>query len=410
MSPKLYLFLPARSNELNALNSVVLNWVYEDTSNELKLAQGQLADVVKTAINHHIIVVIPGEDVLFLTAVVPGKDVKRIQQAVPYVLEDSVIDDVDNLYFAVNKSASSDSDSQYDVSVINKQYFESIILQLKTAGIQPNTIMADYWLLPENNLLLNEDRVIFNAADLKFSSPSTSVINLNDDELISEQSINLIECGNETDKNPNINRLLTNPNVKKEHWDAHPLLYLAKNHKFGNGVNLLQGNYKKKKNWSQDVKMWLPVAALFLIWISIQGATFIVDYISLSKKNTTLNAEIVNVYKKTFPDSRRIIDAKAQMKQKLNDLKKRNGQSGRSFSKMLSGTAGIFNNTRGFEIKTLRYYDGRINLEFQIASLQALDKLKNELTNTAGYRVEIQNASSGKENVTARLQIIGDEL
>ena len=119
---------------------------------------------------------------------------------------------------------------------------------------------------------------------------------------------------------------------------------------------------------------------------------------------------ITKIYKKAFPKSRRIIDAKAQMQQKLTSLKKRKGQSGRSFTEMLSGSAEIFSRTKGLKIKSLRYYDGHINLELQIASLQALDKLKGQLSKEKGYQVEIQNASSEKETVTARIQIIGAEL
>ena len=119
--------------------------------------------------------------------------------------------------------------------------------------------------------------------------------------------------------------------------------------------------------------------------------------------------EITKIYKSAFPKSRRIIDAKAQMQQKLTSLKKRRGQSGRSFTEMLSSSASIFAKSQGLKIKSLRYYDGRINLELQISSLQALDKLKDQLNKEKGYKVEIQNASSGKDAVTARIQIFGAE-
>ena len=98
------------------------------------------------------------------------------------------------------------------------------------------------------------------------------------------------------------------------------------------------------------------------------------------------------------------------MKQKLDQLRKRKGKSGRSFTNMLSASARVFSVSKGLIIKSLRYYDGRIDLEVQIASLQALDKLKEQLQKENGYQVEVQNASSGKETVTARLQIIGAAL
>ena len=188
----------------------------------------------------------------------------------------------------------------------------------------------------------------------------------------------------------------------------HPLVYLVKNRSNSN-VNLLQGTYKKKKDWSKTGKRWLPVTILFTVWLLVQGSLFILDYISLNKQNKSLNSEITKIYKKTFPKSRKIIDAKAQMQQKLTALQKRKGQSGRSFTEMLSNSASIFSSSKGLKIKSLRYYDGRINLEIEIASLQALDKLKDRLSKEKGYQVDIQNASSGKTLVTARIQILGAE-
>ena len=119
MNAPFFLFLPARSNEQTELGSVTLSWVYEDVNNELKLAHGLLSDAAIAAAQKYITIIVPGEDVLFLTAEVPGKNIQRIQQAVPYVLEDSVIDYVDELHFAIKKSSSDSLDNQYNVSIIS---------------------------------------------------------------------------------------------------------------------------------------------------------------------------------------------------------------------------------------------------------------------------------------------------
>ncbi len=406
MSANFYLFLPAQSNESIELESVALSWVYEDANNELKLAQGLLRDAAIAASQHHITVVLPGEDILFLTAEVPGKNIQRVRQAVPYVLEDSVIDDVDELYFSINKTNNDPSDNQYNVAVINKEYLESVITQLENSGIHADAMTADYLLLQENNtLFFDGTRVLFNSPNLKFASAIDSTINLADEEVLK-----LISCDKENESNSQIDKLIKNVDLVRERCNASSPLCLVKNSSNNTAINLLQGIYAKKKNWSQAGKTWIPVAALLLVWLCVQGGLFVFDYISLSKQNKALNTEITKIYKKAFPKSRRIIDAKAQMQQKLTSLKKRKGQSGRSFTEMLSGSAEIFSRTKGLKIKSLRYYDGHINLELQIASLQALDKLKGQLSKEKGYQVEIQNASSGKETVTARIQIIGAEL
>ena len=399
MNKNFYLFLPLNKNGLK-LDSAVLTWVYEDSHSQLQMAKGSLNDAAKAAAGNFITVIFPGEDVLFLQAEVPGKNIQRVQQAVPYVLEDSVIDDVDNLYFAISNSNAA-RDNQYDISAINTIYFESVIDQLEAVDLYADVMTTDYFLNKNNVLLFDGKRVVFNSDKLKFSSDINSLKNLPKDDFAGSK---LVDCsGEQKDRLEDFNLDILNCN--------DPLsIYLIKNCSGYSGINLLQGDYKKKKDWSGTSKKWLPAAVLFIVWLIVQGGIFVFDYIDLSKKNKRLNIEITNIYKQSFPESRRIIDAKAQMKQKLDQLRKRKGISGRSFTNMLSGSARIFSTSKGLIIKSLRYYDGRINLEIEIANLQELDKLKEQLQKENGYQVEIQNASSGKETVTAQLQIIGAAL
>lgn len=409
MSTPFFLFLPVQNNQEVDLGSVTLTWVYEDINSDFKLGHGLLSDVVMVAEQKSITVIVPGEDVLFLTAEVPGKNIQRIQQAIPYVLEDRVIDDVDALYFAIKKSTADNLDTQYDVSIIDQHYFESVIKQLENAGVYADKMIADYFLLAEDSsLFFDGERILFNNPEVKFSSVIDSALFFDDESFNKDKPLKLINCDKSDVENKALIMLKETMDVTEEQCELHPLVYLVKNRSNSN-VNLLQGTYKKKKDWSQTGKKWLPVAILFAVWLLVQGSLFILDYISLSKQNKSLNAEITKIYKKTFPKSRKIIDAKAQMQQKLTSLQKRKGQSGRSFTEMLSNSASIFSTSKGLKIKSLRYYDGRINLEIEIASLQALDKLKDRLNKEKGYQVEIQNASSGKSLVTARIQILGAE-
>lgn len=396
-----YLFLPRRNTEALALNSITLSWVYENESKQFTLAKGSLSEAVLASVGHNITVILAGEDVLFLQASVPGKNQQRVQQAIPYILEDNVIDDVDELYFAIEKENNEPSDQTYNVSVINKGYFELVLKQLKDAGIQADIMMADYFLISDDNtLFFDGSKTVFNSPSVKFSSSVDSALSLAGLEVVK-----LII--HDEENNTSLNHLVENLNVQKESYHSEPLQFLINNVSKIQAVNLLQGAYKKKKDWSQPAKKWFPAAALFFIWLCVQGGLFITDFISFSNQNKHLNSEITKIYKNTFPNARRIIDARAQMEQKLTSLKKRKGQSGRGFSEMLSGSAKALSTSKGLVIKSLRYYDGRMSLEIDIASLQALDKLKDKLNKENGYQVEIQNASSGKEKVTARIQIVG---
>ena len=193
MSTPFFLFLPVRNNQETDLASLTLSWVYEDINNDLKLGHGLLSDVATAAVQKDITIVVPGEDVLFLTAEVPGKNIQRIQQAIPYVLEDRVIDDVDALYFAIKKSTSDNLDNKYDVSIINQHYFETVIKQLEKAGVYADKMIADYFLLAEDtSLFFDGKRLLFNNSEIKFSSAIDSTLFLGDESFNKDKSLKLI--------------------------------------------------------------------------------------------------------------------------------------------------------------------------------------------------------------------------
>lgn len=405
MSAQFYLFLPLKVDTPDELLLTEFCWVFADVNNELKLVRGLPEDAAKAALNYSVTLILPGEDVLYLSATVPGKNLQQVQQAVPYVLEDNVIDDVDELHFAISKKNT--GDNEYDVAVINEQYFNSIVTQLGSLGIQLDRVIADYFLLQPKTLFSDGTRLLCNCEDTKFSLLPGKHLKLTELGMSKNDIDKLVYCHPEPSSENNLSAYKDELEIEIEQSPIQPYLYLVKNCPAAPGINLLQGAYRKKKNWSKAGKAWMPAAAAFLIWLLVEGVMFVADYISLSNQSHKLNEQMVQIYKSTFPGARNISNPRARMESQLLSLKKRKGQNGRGFTEMLSGSAAIFANTPGLKIKTMRYYDGRINLELKVASLQALDKLKLQLINEQGYQVEIQNASSDKENVSARIQITG---
>lgn len=394
MNAVFYMFLTREVDSHADLALSEINWVYKNVNNELHVGCGSLTEAAEKSKGFQIAVVLKGEDVLFLNAEVPGNNMQRVRQAIPYLLEDSLIDDVDDLHFAIKKY----QENNYHVAIINKLYFGQILSELKKSGINPAIVTTDYLLLDGDGILFSDgERVLYKSTGISFSVASTTDVSFN-----TLEPKKIIQCG--TSKQQFLDDFTA---IESEVCENQPFLCLLENSSVNDSVNLLQGEFKETKKWSETGKNWLPVAAVLLVWLSLQGGLFIADYIGYSQKNEALKNQINTIYKNTFPDAKRIVNAKAQMQQKLSDLQKRKGQSGRSFSNMLTANAAILSKTKGLKIKSLRYYDGRINLELELASLQVLEKLKMELSKNKGYIVEVKNASSTKNNVTAQLQISG---
>ena len=406
MSSEYYLFLPA-CKQLDAIaDNGEVSWVSYDQQQNPVFARGSLEHAAEQAKGKKVTVVINGRDVLFLQADVPGKNLRVVQQAVPYLLEEQLVDDVENLHFAIRHHADSAVANRYDVLVINQSCLMAIIQLLEEKQIHADIITADYLLLPHESLLLTGSRVLFSSSPSSFATEADSAVLAEPLDIEENQSIKVIACDN-ADRDIALDSLLQGKpfNIEQCHtsWQQALVAEAGKQEPF----NLLQGRFKKKKNWSAQGRAWLPAASVFLLWLLLQGGLFITDYIILQKQASALDKKINALYRQTFPQAKRIVNARVQMQQQLDALRKKKGQGGNRFSTMLLASAEVLSRIPGLEIRTLRYYDGRLNLELKLADLQQLEKLKQEIDTEKGYQVDVQGASSEKDHVIARIQISG---
>src|SRR5439155_128199 len=79
---------------------------------------------------------------------VPVKAGAKLQQLVPYALEEHLADDIDDLHFAIGKRAG--ESSRAPVAVVARALLDEWLAMLHAGGIEPEAIYADSELLPHN--------------------------------------------------------------------------------------------------------------------------------------------------------------------------------------------------------------------------------------------------------------------
>src|SRR5580704_6318745 len=120
---------------------------------------GPLALAAPRAVGRRICVLVPGTDVLLTDPEVPMKAGTKLQQVVPYALEEQLADDIDDLHFALGKRAA--DSHRTPVAVVSRTLMDEWLAALRAAGIEPECLYADSELLPANPgqavALLEED-------------------------------------------------------------------------------------------------------------------------------------------------------------------------------------------------------------------------------------------------------------
>jgi type II secretory pathway component PulL len=89
----------------------------------------------------------------------------------------------------------------------------------------------------------------------------------------------------------------------------------------GQGFNFRKDAFEVKRHYPA-LKAWIRKAALFLIIIlSLLAIDLGTDYYLLRKRYTALDQNIKQIFRKTFPETRRIVDPVQQMRVKINKMK-----------------------------------------------------------------------------------------
>lgn len=400
MSHKLFVSIP-----VDFQADSVVSWMPADVP---RLAQGGLAELAAAATGYDVVVVVPGEEILQTVVKVPGKNRQRVLQALPFALEEQLIDDIDELHIALGAQLEVGS---YQVAVMHRARLQQILDVFELAGVYPVQLVADYMLLPAQQesvqLLIDKQRFMLRHQQTAFAAHRSNLAALVNAAVPQDVPLRALNCAGESE---DIQAALPEYQIQTDSIVSPVLAWLVQNADLSQGVNLLQGEYQRSKKNKLLWRPWYPVAALFLVWLVVEASMGIVNYVRLSRQQAYLQNQIETIYRglyPNFPKQRKVIDARSRIETELKKLRSKGAQGGSGFNEMFSASATILHKTPGLIIKSLRYNDGRIDLEVQLAKLQDLDELKAGLQQQAGWQVEIQNASSEKDFVTARLQIKG---
>src|ERR1700733_3855809 len=112
------------------------------------LRSAPLSAVTPQAAGRRICVLVPASDVLLTDAEVPAKSGARIQQIVPFALEEQVAEDIDSLHFAVGRRVG--GSARIPVAVVSRALLDGWLGQLHAAGLSPECLYADSSLVPDN--------------------------------------------------------------------------------------------------------------------------------------------------------------------------------------------------------------------------------------------------------------------
>lgn len=385
-----------------------IHWVLvDDGGNAIGEPQtGTLEEAAPQVDGGKLSVVLPGDWVMLISAQVPGGSQSRALKAVPFVLEESLAEDIESLHFALGDKTTAD---EYPVAVVSRALMDTMQEKFLQVGIRPTHMVVDAQALPlfegeqawtaylDNNLMILRESV-YQGYSLEADNAVFMLSHrLNESKENAPEKLIVYR----SDENaPAL--ALPGQDIDIQYYDCVHLLGL-----FGEGlkntkaINLLQGDYSYKQQFDKVWKPWRPALALAAALMLLFGAGKFLQLQDLITHDVALRIEMENVLKRTFPQIRRIVQPRKQMKSEMAKLGATSAGLVTTIEIVASGVleAGDTN------LNAISYRKGRLDLQLDTDALPTLDKLKKLLEKDGKLAMTIQSANREDGRIRSRVRV-----
>lgn len=331
----------------------------------------------------------PGSEVLLFPQVrLPVRSGRTLAQALPYALEDQLLDEPEKLHFAYVRHTEA-----LAVAVVARARLEHWQAALTEIGLFPEAIAPaplslplkgpTHWALAwlDREVLLVRQGEYAGFACLGPFEPKQPPALL----------VAALAEARAHDEMPERLVVYANPRpeaISMEDWSAAlgvPIEEDGRDFRFYDPVipslNLLQGTYAPVGRWRAGVRPYAPAAAMLAITLA---GTLIVDAVTwwqLHQSQRALAAEMQTLYRLAFPSSQTALDPYRQMQRELERLegaysnRVATSAGASEFLGLLTRAAGALDAQPGLQLLALRYRSEGLGLVLHAADLETVHRL-----------------------------------
>ena len=420
MADKIYLRIP-RDEQAPAV------WLHPRGEGGPALGRGPLAQAAEAIGAQPVTVLVPTENVLLTRVELPVRNRQRLLKALPFALEEDLVDPVDQLHFAPGPAGGEAGATA--VAVVRDEHMQQWCAALDEAGIQATTMLPDVlalprrdngwslWLAPgvallrtsaSQGLALDADNLdVLLPAMLAHQRPTG---NDTEDEPEAPLRIDLYLSADTTPGDGLREMLAQYSDDIREH-QVGELLELVRSPPEDSlpepvrGLpNLRQGAHASHNEQRELWRRWRPVAALVAVVVVLQFGLNVWELQRLDSRAQALQTETEEVFRATFPDVQRIVDMRVQARREMNRLRQGGEDGDAGFLWLMEQLARAMDAADDVRLGSLSYQAGRLELQLTAPELAAIENIRAQARN-GSVDADIQSVSSQDDGVSVRLTL-----
>jgi general secretion pathway protein L len=386
------------------------SWIVLDDHSEIvqTVLHGDLKELHELINQYEIHVIIPGQDVLLTSADLPKLSRDRLLHALPYAVEEKLIDDIDHLHFSIGKI----TNHGIPTAIISKEKIESYLKQLSEFGISPTLMIPSILALPwsSNQWTVHcDDKISVVRIDTfnGFACDKTNLATLLQLQLLETphkpDSIH-IENTSQTLMNIALDPILINETLISEAHFLDKIAILLGTQPY---INLLQGSYRPKRKTTQTKKMWTLAGILAIAWFSLSLLSNSISFFILHHAKTMTDEDIQRIYSQQFPTATSVVAPRERME---SALKKASADANSNdFLILLGLLSNALTKTSDIYLLNFNYEEKRLNVTVSANSFNALDAFTEQLTKE-NLKAKQHNAAIAGDKVKANIMISKGDL
>ncbi|CAM2985448.1 type II secretion system protein GspL [Shewanella amazonensis] len=362
-------------------------------SGELPGAES-LASLTERAGNRPVDILVPASSMTLTEIHLPEKGQRQALKALPFMLEENIAQDVDDMHFVVG----SRDGERLSVAAVAHEQMQTWLGWLADAGLKARRLVPDCLALPLESC---EWAAMLMGQELLVRTGKGSGLNLPQDWLPVALPMMLAD----KDTAPSVatynDMNIPGADVKPQTLDL-PMLVLARG-VLQAPMNLLTGSYKPKRELSKHLLQWksalIVVAVALLLSLVNKGLTIY----QVGTQAEVLKAESEAIYRQVVPGSSRIVNLRSQLD---NEVRKLSGSgSGAEFFSMLQRLKTSFAAVPELKPNSLRFDSARSEIRMQVTAKDyaQIEKFK-ELVGK-DFELEAGAMNSSDEAVTSTLTL-----
>ena len=328
------------------------------------------------------VVAVPSETVLLLPVTLPVRGRRQRLQALPYVLEEQLLEDVENLACLLAEGA--EEDGRLAAAACSRERVAGWHTVLEESGLGVETLVPDALLLPwrpktwtlaydgPERILVRHGRALGGVVHPRLLP------------------FYLERLGAEARERGHFPEILVAYGVERPEgvaeaaWDPRAGDWLTEPDPNPPRLDLLANFASERSRAERRWRPWRASMALAAVWLLVLWAHLGLDVYRFGRERQDLKRRIVTLFHRTFPQDRHIVDIRVQMARGLSQLARR--ASAGNWARLLADAAVARPGRLRFTAAI--YRNGKLELTVEDHSSQDLVRFLHTLERAPGIRAK----------------------